>query len=202
MHRIAPLLLLALALPASAQIYKYTDANGNTVFTNQPPGGVQSEEVKIQQPNTVKVAPSKPLDTTTGDADEQGMKAYERLELADIPDDEALRANNGTFSVTVVMEPALRQGHAVRLNLDGQPYDDPSAAATRQLTNIDRGEHQLSVEVVDAQGQVIQASAPQTFTVQRVNVNTSPALRPPPPKPPIQPKPAPAPPVNTPVPAR
>ena len=30
-------LLLSLALPASAQIYKYTDANGNTVFTDQPP---------------------------------------------------------------------------------------------------------------------------------------------------------------------
>lgn len=201
MHRVLAFLLLALALPVSAQIYKYTDANGNTVFTNQPPSGIQSEEVKIQQPNTVRVSPSKPLDASTGDAAEQGP-AYERLELADIPDDEALRANNGTFSVTIAIEPALRDGHALRLILDGQPYDEPSTSATRQLTNLDRGEHQLAVEVVDSQGQSIQTGAAATFTVQRVNVNNSPALRPQPPVPPIVPKPTPKPSPNPPAPAR
>ena len=34
MRRLLTCLLLTLALPVSAQIYKYTDANGNTVFTN------------------------------------------------------------------------------------------------------------------------------------------------------------------------
>ena len=105
MPRVLAFLLLALALPVSAQIYKYTDANGNAVFTNQPPSGVQSEEVKIQQPNTVKVAPSKPLDSDSGSTDEQAQDAYERLELTNIPDEEALRANNGTFSVEVAIEP-------------------------------------------------------------------------------------------------
>lgn len=178
MHRVLGFLLLALALPVSAQIYKYTDANGNVVFTNQPPGGVQSEEVKIQQPNTVKVAPSTPVDSGSGSGEEQNQDAYETLELGNLPDDEALRANNGTFSVTVTIAPALRNGHNLRLILDGQPYDEPSPATSRQLTNIDRGEHQLAVEVVDSQGQTIQGSPAQTFTVQRVNVNTSPALRP------------------------
>ncbi|HCA63132.1 MAG TPA: DUF4124 domain-containing protein, partial [Pseudomonas sp.] len=30
-------LLFILSVPAFAEIYKYTDAQGNTVFTNQPP---------------------------------------------------------------------------------------------------------------------------------------------------------------------
>ena len=34
------LLLLLLALPAGAQIYKSLDANGNPVFSSQPPAGV------------------------------------------------------------------------------------------------------------------------------------------------------------------
>ena len=44
--------------------------------------------------------------------------------------------------------------------------------------NIDRGEHSLAVEVLNANGESLQQSAATTVTVQRVNVNTSPALRP------------------------
>ncbi|PTU74234.1 DUF4124 domain-containing protein [Pseudomonas mangrovi] len=178
MPRVLAFLLLALALPVSAQIYKYTDANGNAVFTNQPPSGVQSEEVKIQQPNTVKVAPSKPLDSDSGSTDEQTQDAYERLELTNIPDDEALRANNGTFSVEVAIEPKLMDNHSLRLLLDGEPYGKPTTSTSLELVNIDRGEHSLAVEVLNANGESLQQSAATTITVQRVNVNTSPALRP------------------------
>ncbi len=35
-------ILLLIALPAAAQIYKYTDANGNMAYSNQPPNGTKS----------------------------------------------------------------------------------------------------------------------------------------------------------------
>ncbi|MHB1371742.1 MAG: DUF4124 domain-containing protein, partial [Pseudomonadaceae bacterium] len=38
-------LLLILSAPAIAEIYTYTDAQGNTVYTNQPPEGVAAERV-------------------------------------------------------------------------------------------------------------------------------------------------------------
>lgn len=176
MHRLLGFLLLALALPAAAQIYKYTDANGNTVYTNQPPNNVQSEKISVQQPNTVQVAPSKPLESSTNDQTEQAPP-YEVLQLSGLPDDEALRANNGTFSVTVESTPPLASGHRVRLLLDGQPYGEPSTSTQLQLVNIDRGEHSLAVEVIDIAGQALQQSEAVTFTLQRVNMN-SPALRP------------------------
>ena len=37
MYRFIACLLFATSLPAMAQIYEYTDANGNKAFTNQPP---------------------------------------------------------------------------------------------------------------------------------------------------------------------
>ncbi|WP_353189078.1 DUF4124 domain-containing protein, partial [Pseudomonas sp.] len=40
------LMLLLIALPAAAQIYKYTDAAGNTAYSNQPPDGVKAEPVE------------------------------------------------------------------------------------------------------------------------------------------------------------
>lgn len=175
-------LLISLALPATAQIYKYTDAHGNTVFTDQPPEGQATESIELAPTNSVdmqvpELPPSSPEPQTS-------EAPYSTLLLTDIPDDAALRANNGTFSVGVQIEPRLRPGHRLRLLLDGQPYGQPSNVPRLQLTDIARGEHSLAVEVLSGEQQV-QQSAAVTFTVQRVHTS-SPALRPPP-----APKPAP-----------
>ena len=179
-------LLLALALPASAQIYKYIDANGNTVFTNQPPEGVAAESINLPPTNTVEtqapaIAPDNSSDSTQSEA------PYAVLSLTGIPDEEAIRANNGSFVVGVNIEPRLQPGHLLRLILDGQPYGQASNVPSLQLTELDRGEHSLAVAVM-AGDRIVQQSTSETFTVQRVSVN-SPARQPaPPPRP--TPKPA------------
>lgn len=178
-------LLLSLALPAAAQIYKYTDANGNTVFTNQPPEGVEAQNIELPPTNTVEMQMPVPAPKDTSKQPDAGP-AYKVLELTGLPDDEALRANNGTFSVGVRIEPRLAGGHSLRLLLDGQPYGQPSNVPHLQLSEVARGEHSLAVEVLSG-GTPIQQSETVTFTVQRVNTS-SPALRPPPPPP--TPKPA------------
>jgi hypothetical protein len=169
MRLLTACLLCTLALPAAAQIYKYTDANGNTVFTNQPPEGQATESVELQPTNTVE-----PQQTVTREqpVEEQAAKqAYEVLELTDIPTEEALRANNGTFTVGVKITPRLQAGHSFRLLLDGQPYGQPSNVPRLQLSNVDRGEHSLAVEVISGQQQVQQSPA-VSFTVQRISLNS------------------------------
>jgi len=170
-------LLLALTLPAAAEIYKYTDAKGNTVYTNQPPEGQATETLVLPPTNTVEMPkPAAPLGGPAIESEKQ--TAYRVLELTDLPDDGALRANNGSFSVGVKLEPSLQPGHRLRLLLDGRPYGQASTGLRLQLSNVDRGEHSLAVEVLRGE-QSIQQSTTLTFTVQRVNIN-SPALRPPP----------------------
>lgn len=162
-------LLLSLALPASAEIYKYLDAKGNPVFSNQPPEGVPVQKVEVSPTNTV--APQPPTQTQPLKQEEPERERYSRLELTGIPGDEAVRANNGTFSVGVLIEPRLHPGHSLRLLLDGQPYGDASKAPLLQVNNVDRGEHSLAVEVME-KGQSIQRSAPVTFTVQRAHLRS------------------------------
>jgi hypothetical protein len=179
-------LLLGLALPTSAQIYKYTDAKGNTVFTDQPPEGQAAESVQLPQTNSVNMqVPSLPPDSRDSRDSEAPAAPYSLLQITGLPSDEAMRANNGTFSVSIQIEPRLAAGHRLRLLLDGQPYGQASNVPMLQLSNVDRGEHSLAVEVLSGE-QSIQQSAPVDFTVQRVNTS-SPALRPPPP-PPAKPK--------------
>ncbi|THF34021.1 DUF4124 domain-containing protein [Pseudomonas atacamensis] len=161
-------ILLLIALPAAAQIYKYTDANGNTAYSNQPPDGVQAQPVELPPLNRVEPrAPSAPQ-SPTAEKLQPARNAYEILELAGLPTDEALRANNGTFTVNVLIKPRLQPPHQLRLLLDDQPYGQPSNVPVLQLVNIDRGEHRLAVQVIDGQT-VIQQSPPAVFTVQRVH---------------------------------
>jgi len=165
-------LLLLIALPASAQIYKYTDAAGNTAYTNQPPDGTNVQTVVLPPLNSVPTPqpqlPSSPPPVAAPNP-APPTQAYQRLAVTQIPTQEALRANNGTFTVGVDIAPRLRPGHMLQLVLDGQPYGQPSNVPQLQLVNIDRGEHTLSVQVL-GNGKVVQQSDPVPFTVQRVHL--------------------------------
>jgi len=180
MRLLTACLLCAIALPAAAQIYKYTDANGNTVFTNQPPEGQAAEAVELPPTNTVESQPPSVVEQAEPAAAQ--VASYKVLQLTDVPSDEALRANNGTFTVGVQIEPRLQPGHLLRLLLDGQPHGQAANVTRLQLVGVARGEHSLAVEVLSGD-QPIQQSATVTFTLQRVSTS-SPALRPPPPPPP------------------
>jgi len=171
MRLILTALLLAAALPASAQIYKYTDANGKTVFTNQPPSNVSAKPVELPPTNTV--APQTPTNTDAGNnaGGAEAQNAYTILALSNLPNDEALRVNNGTFVVEVVVQPQLAMDHQLQLLLDGQPYGAPTHSTSITMDNIDRGEHTLAVEVVQG-SRVIQTSAPANFTLQRISTNS------------------------------
>lgn len=160
-------LLLSLASPVMAQIYKYTDAAGNTAYSNQPPDGVEAQPVELPPLNSVeRQAPAEPA--TDASNREQPLVAYEVLELTGLPTEEALRANNGTFTVSVMIKPKLQSPHVLRLLLDDQPYGHPSNVPILQLVNIDRGEHRLAVQVINGEN-VVQQSPTVTFTVQRVH---------------------------------
>jgi hypothetical protein len=168
------LLLLLVALPAVAQIYKYTDANGNTAYSNQPPDGTKTETVNLPPLNSVNtspapIAPAAPTPRQNPQSPGQSTAAYETLQLTDIPSDEALRANNGTFSVGVRIQPRLQTGHTLQLILDGAPYGQPANVPRLQFTELDRGEHSIAVQVLQDQ-RSIQQSQPVNITVQRVHV--------------------------------
>lgn len=160
-------LLLVIALPAAAQIYKYTDANGNTVYSDHSPDGVQAQTVDLPPLNSVEPqAPSTPTPNT--DSNQPPRNVYEVLELGGLPTEEALRANNGTFTVNVQTKPRLQPPHQLRLVLDDQPYGQPSNVPILQLVNVDRGEHRLAVQVLNGEA-IIQQSPAVVFTVQRVH---------------------------------
>ncbi|EJM29498.1 DUF4124 domain-containing protein [Pseudomonas sp. GM25] len=167
MRSLLLILMLVCACTASAQIYKYTDASGNTVYSDHAPDGVQAQPVELPPLNSVQPqAASAPSSGTA--SREPASNAYEVLELTGLPTEEALRANNGTFTVSVLIKPRLQPPHQLRLLLDDAPYGQPSNVPILQLVNVDRGEHRLAVQVINGEA-IIQQSPAVVFTVQRVH---------------------------------
>lgn len=180
MRPLCACLLLALALPASAEIYRYTDERGNPVYTNQPPQGVSTESVQLGPTNTV-AAPAA-TSSVAPSQDEAGPGSYSRLEITGVPDDDAtLRTNAGNFTFGVSLEPSLHEGDLLQILLDGQPLAAPSTQTSFQLGQVDRGTHSLQA-VILRDGEPLQSSASVSFTVQRVHIG-SPALPRPQPRP-------------------
>ncbi|HEX8595217.1 MAG TPA: DUF4124 domain-containing protein [Pseudomonas sp.] len=167
------LLLLLIALPAAAQIYKYTDANGNTAFTNQPPDGIKAQAIELPPLNSVETTrPPSPVQNQPSEsrtATSTPEAAYQILELTDLPSGEALRANNGTFTMGVMIQPRLAPGHQLQLLVDGNLYGQPGNVPRLQVVNLDRGEHSFAVVVIEKQS-ILQQSQTVTLTVQRVHV--------------------------------
>ena len=180
MRPIHACLLLALALPTSAEIYRYTDARGNPVYTNQPPQGVASESVQLGPINTV-ASPAPAASPDTAQTGTQAPATYSIFEVTGVADGSTLRANDGDFAVVISLQPILHDDHQLQLLLDGQPLAPPGRQTRFTLANIDRGEHQLQA-VVFHEDKELQRSAGVSFTVQRVHIG-SPALPRPQPRP-------------------
>jgi hypothetical protein len=174
--------LLALALPlavtAEGEIYKVVDKDGNVTFTDQRPSDA-----------------SQPMDLPPLSVIESGVEVPEPAaeaeagEAAEVrePTPRELRRQFGDFRITqpaqeetfwgtantVVVawgssQPALPDMSA-RLYLDGTPQDVP-ASGNLSLT-LDRGEHTVYAELLDARKRRIVTTETVTFFVHQHSVN-------------------------------
>ena len=183
---VASLLYAGLMSPAvAASIYKTVDKDGNVVYTDVPPkntgtqqNGDRSIEIDVSNSNTY-VAPKPPQRSRTQDTlvgnEGSTETTYSRLEIVYPSDDEAIRNNAGNINFSVATTPDLHSGHQFEVLLDGKPLADKgetNSGSGLALTNVDRGTHVASVQIVDANGTVIIASKPVTFHLLRANLNT------------------------------
>ena len=166
---IAMLCALLVAFPAGAEIYKTVDANGNVVYTDVPPKTdgktVDMTPLNSYEPSHVPRTSAPAGGTSSGAA--LDAHYYNLLQITEPADDEAVRENAGNVLIAVAISPALRGDHRLVLKLDDVPLDGDAEDNVFQLSNVDRGTHVATAEVVDAEGAVVAESAPVTFHVLR-----------------------------------
>ena len=166
------LLLIAcfVVLPVSAEVFTYLDAQGNRAFTDQPQHG-NAKRVPLATRNRMAAQPAaaKPL-IVAKPPEEQPLFHYDLLRILVPEPDATIRSNAGEIIVSVTNEPRLQPGHRYRLLLDGQPTAAPGFSPVFPLSNIDRGSHNLSVEIIDEQGRTVERTANQPFHMLRISL--------------------------------
>jgi len=167
---IAMLCLLLLTVPAAAEIYKTVDANGNVVYTDVPPktdgSAVDVTPLNSYQPTHVpRNSPAASGETSPGAA--LDAHYYSLVQITDPGNDEAVRENAGNVLIAVAISPTLRGDHHLVLLLDDAPVEADAEDNVFQISNVDRGTHVATVQVVDAGGAIVAESAPVTFHMLR-----------------------------------
>ncbi|MBD2837280.1 DUF4124 domain-containing protein [Pseudomonas sp. JM0905a] len=177
MIRFLLLALLLLGQPVLAEVYTYIDEEGNRVFTDQPkPGNAKRLEIapapnEMNAPRDIQPPPLYPKPIPR----EQG---YQVLRILVPEPDATIRDGEGNLIVSAMSEPGLRGNHSYRLLLDGQPMGEPGRSPVFPLKNLDRGTHQLAVEIVDEQGRVVERTPGQPVHIVRMSLSQKRLARP------------------------
>ena len=163
--------LLCTAQIASAAIYTYIDANGERVYTDNPPKNQRTETINIAPTNQQPAVPVvKPPPVYQADPEPLAMQ-YQILRILTPEPNATIRANDRQLIVTVNSEPALLEGHLYRLIIDGEVFGEPGRSPVFSVKDIDRGSHQLAVEIINQQGAVLERTPAQPFHLRQVTLS-------------------------------
>ena len=172
------LLFLVLVLGFSvfsvnAEIYRWVDASGNTVYGDNPPKQGAAKPVNLPL-LTVADSPAPRQNTPTSasatdkkaEATDANTEAYSDFKITSPVADEAIRANEGNVTITVSLKPQLKPGDGITLYLDAKQVAAGSSLSFA-LTEVERGEHSVFAVLSDASGNIIQNTEPVKFNVLR-----------------------------------
>ena len=167
-------LLFATGL-AVAQAYRWVDENGIVHYSDRPREGAEEiilpRDTRPSRPRVPAPRTAPANDETADGAPEEPASGYERLEIASPSAEETLWNIEGTLNVTLNLQPALREGHRVRVYFDGEPQ--LVSGTTFQIDEVYRGVHNIQAEILDATGTMLIRSMTNRFYVQQTSVARS-----------------------------
>ena len=188
LRRSAVLVLAALSLVmslAASKIYRTVDEDGNVVFTDVPPLNDHAAKTVVldsfnsyesKGATTLRSPDGRELWIVEDETAEDGQPIfanYQFLGITSPTNDATVRDNAGNLLIAAKVSPALQPGHSLRLLLDGTPKQT-SRNPDFYLSNVDRGTHELSVEVLDETGTVLITSPASVVHVQRYHLPSPP----------------------------
>ncbi len=152
---------------STAKIYVWVNEKGQTVYSDTPRPG--AEEVKTKPSNVIKS--SKRVETQTLDINTKKVDDNYQLIITIPKNNSTIRDNTGSVFIQAIIKPIFKRGLKIQLMLDDEPYKKPQSHGKFSLRNIDRGEHQIKMKLLNEKGKVIALSKAITFYMHRSSVN-------------------------------
>jgi len=180
---------------ASADIYRWTDANGKNVYGDEPPETAQNiepvdlpiltvadgyknkpkaTEVKTSaaEPVEQEAATSKPVtnSATSKDTDEPAVaQGYEKFSILSPGTEEVVRANTGDLNIKIDLQPALKSGHGLVIYVDGHQVGETEKLSF-DVKGVTRGAHSVFAVLHDAGDNILGNTEAVNFTVVRASL--------------------------------
>lgn len=163
--RILVLWLFILVIPikanSAAKIYVWRNDSGVLVFSDSPKPDAEEVNTKTNQ-NTMSA-----VDTSILDVKPKEIEEDYQVEIIQPTHNATVRDNTGSLYVSGRIKPVFKRGYNIQLYVDGKPYEKPQQQAMFLLRDINRGEHQIRMELINNNGKVIASSNSVTFYMHR-----------------------------------
>jgi hypothetical protein len=173
MHRFIALFLILSSATASAEMFRRIGPDGEVYFSDRPSPG--SEPVDLRPAQTVNLAdirrPSAATEQSPGVVSEDApAPAYAQFESVKPSNGQGVRANDGSVTVYLSLQPALRAGDTIELIVDGEdgPKIQSGDTLNFNLSDMSRGGHTVAARVKSQQGEKLIETGPVRFYVLRV----------------------------------
>ena len=157
----------------SAEIFRRIGPDGEVFFSDRPAPGAES--VDVRPASTVRLPSARPpVDTTDtaekGDGGQSMAPEYAQFSIVKPSHNQGVRANDGSVTIYMELQPPLMPGHTIELTIDGEDGEKIHAGETLNfnLSDMSRGRHVVTARVVDEQGNEQVKTGPVGFYVLRV----------------------------------
>ncbi|PKF60883.1 hypothetical protein CW745_13495 [Psychromonas sp. psych-6C06] len=165
--------LSPLVSAADTKIYHWVDENGKIHFSDTAVPGTEQIDVKnnnlLSSGKQASDEPDAIANELSLDDEDTPVVNYQATIISP-EDDKPLRSNDGTIDIHVSTEPEKENTHKLQLYLDGKKLGSPQISPTIRAKNIDRGTHQVQVEMLDKNGKVVAKTQVVTVHLQRATV--------------------------------
>ena len=170
MQRFIGLLLLVACATASAEVFRRVGPDGEVYFSDTPTAGSKRVDLGAVQAVPLRSVPRPSADVQpTGAAENEPAPSYAQFEIIKPSNGQGVRANDGSVTVYLSLQPALRPGDTITLMIDGQ--DGASIRSgdmlNFNLSNMSRGQHSVAARVQNAKGEKLIETGPVSFYVLR-----------------------------------
>ncbi len=162
---IAASLILVLSSVAAAEIYKTVDKNGRITFTDVPPANTAAKPVELTPINSLPIPAAIPITSPSNSGATDDANEYQ-IQITAPENGKTLMADERSVAVSVSLNQSLNGGDLFVYKIDGDVLTT-TREMSYTLTEPPRGEHSLTVDVVDSKGITLAQSNAITLLVMR-----------------------------------
>jgi hypothetical protein len=162
------LLLVLLSGPVLADVYKIVTDTGEVIYSDTPAPGAE----RINLPELPTYTPPPAPRAVPRPAEPQVSSLYNSMKFSEPTEDATVRNNEGMVKISLVLDPPLiiREGHKIQYYLDDEPHGIPVQTTSINFSNIDRGTHRVTADVIDKNAQPLIRADAVTFHLHRESV--------------------------------